>query len=102
MMTTELQNYQTSVMNAFFNKDGKLKNIPSQKKKKLVVLEYFIQQLDEGKTYSEPEINVFIKKYHEDFCTIRREFILNGFMDRESGMYMKRDESLWVKWQELK
>ena len=100
-MTTELENYQTSVLNAFLTKDGKLKNIPSQKKKKLVILEYLVRKLDE-ETYSELQINQFIKQYHEDFCTIRREFIVNGYMDRDAGFYKKRDESSWVKWQELK
>nr|WP_246625225.1 DUF2087 domain-containing protein [Fictibacillus nanhaiensis] len=101
-MSTELKNYQTSVLNAFLNKEGKLKNIPSQKKKKLVVLEHLVRQLEDGKTYSEPHLNEFIKNYHEDFCTIRREFIVNGYMDRESGTYTKRPEALWSKWQELK
>jgi hypothetical protein len=100
-MTTGLENYQSSVLNAFLNKEGKLKNIPSQKKKKLVVLEYLVRKL-EDETYSEVQINQFIKQYHEDFCTIRREFIVNGYMDRDAGFYKKRAESLWVKWQELK
>jgi hypothetical protein len=100
-MAKELENYQSSVLNAFLNKEGKLKNIPSQKKKKLVVLEYLVRKL-EDETYSEVQINQFIKQYHEDFCTIRREFIVNGYMDRDSGFYKKREESLWVKWQELK
>jgi hypothetical protein len=100
-MTTELENYQTGVLKAFLKRDGKLKSIPSQKKKKLVVLEYLVSQLEYDKSYSEPRINEFIKKYHEDFCTIRREFILNGFMDRDAGYYTKREKSLWVKWQEL-
>ncbi|WNB91247.1 DUF2087 domain-containing protein [Bacillus sp. NEB1478] len=101
-MQTELENYQASVIRAFFDKEGKLKNIPSQKKKKLVVLEHIIRQLDDNEKISEPELNQFIKRYHEDFCTIRREFIINGFMERESGSYMKRPEDMWVKWQELK
>lgn len=35
-MQTELENYQASVIRAFFDKEGKLKNIPSQKKKSLL------------------------------------------------------------------
>lgn len=101
-MTTNLENYQKSVLHAFLNKEGRLKNIPSQKKKKLVVLEYLVQHLDDNQTYTEIEINEFIKKYHEDFCTIRREFIVNGYMDREDGKYIKRDQSLWTDWKELK
>jgi hypothetical protein len=101
-MTTELKNYQTSVLNAFLDKEGKLKSIPSQKKKKLVVLEYMVSQLKDNESYSELEVNEFIKKYHDDFCTIRREFIINFFMDREAGYYKKRPKETWVKWQELK
>jgi hypothetical protein len=50
-MTTELENYQESVMKAFLNKEGKLKSIPSQKKKKLIVLEYLVRQLEENTSY---------------------------------------------------
>ena len=32
-------------------------------------------------------MNTFIKQYYDDFCTIRREFIVHGFMDREDNMY---------------
>jgi hypothetical protein len=101
-MQTELENYQASVIRAFFDKEGKLKNIPSQKKKKLIALEHIIRQLDDNEKISEPELNQFINRYHEDFCTIRREFIVNGYMDRESGFYSKRQEDQWAKWQDLK
>ena len=39
-------------------------------------------------------MNTFIKQYHEDFCTIRREFIVHGFMDREDNMYYINGRSL--------
>ena len=39
-------------------------------------------------------MNTFIKQYHEDFCTIRREFIVHGFMDREDNMYQINGGSL--------
>ena len=50
----------------------------------------------------EKEINAFIKQYHDDFCTIRREFIVHGFMDREDNMYRINGREVWTKWEELK
>ena len=48
------------------------------------------------------KINTFIKQYHDDFCTIRREFIVHRFMDREDNMYRINGREVWTKWEELK
>lgn len=86
----------------FFDKEDRLKSIPGQKKKKLVLLEYLISKLNAENQYTEKEINAFIKQYHDDFCTIRREFIVQGFMDREDNMYRINGREMWTKWEELK
>ena len=46
-------------------------------------------------------MNTFIKQYYDDFCTIRREFIVHGFMDREDNMYRINGREVWTKWEEL-
>ncbi|WP_430786942.1 DUF2087 domain-containing protein [Virgibacillus flavescens] len=38
-------------------KDGKVSKVPSKEKKKYILLNEFIKRFDEGKTYSEQEIN---------------------------------------------
>ncbi|MDP5276716.1 DUF2087 domain-containing protein [Chengkuizengella axinellae] len=93
--------FKTHVLNNFIDSNGKVKNIPSKKKKKLVVLEYLVEKLHSRKEYSELEINEYIKQFHEDFATIRREFIINGFMDRNSGIYVVNPDEEWTKWQAL-
>ncbi|WP_082686321.1 DUF2087 domain-containing protein [Bacillus coahuilensis] len=85
----------------FLLKDGKLKYIPSQLKKKLIILEHIVEGLDSTRTYNEIELNEVILTYHEDFCTIRREFIVQGFMDRSSSEYTIRDKKDWKRWDEL-
>jgi len=50
------------------------------------VLEYLVSKL-ENRVYSEEEINAFLRRYHPDFCTLRREFIMNRLMVRKEGKY---------------
>ncbi|WP_284141599.1 DUF2087 domain-containing protein [Virgibacillus sp. LDC-1] len=83
------------VLTNFFTKDGKLKNIPAQRKKKLIVLEHLVQGLRMGVDYPEKEINTYIKQFHEDFATIRREFIMCQFMTRDKGIYQLNPKELW-------
>lgn len=101
MLNEEQQRLRDSVIRNFFSKEGKLKNIPSQLKKKLIILEHMVTNLEAGRSYSEKEINEFIKAYHEDFATIRREFIMHQFLFREKEIYELNPQELWAKWVNL-
>lgn len=74
------------VLCAFFS-EGKLKEIPVQRKKKLYVFEEILKAFDPKRTYTEQEVNDIIKGYFHDYCAIRREFIINGYMSRDKGIY---------------
>ncbi|TQR40543.1 metalloregulator ArsR/SmtB family transcription factor [Paenibacillus popilliae] len=101
MLNEEQKRLRDSVIRNFFSKEGKLKNIPSQLKKKLIILEHMVTNLEVGRSYSEKEINEFIKAYHEDFATIRREFIMHQFLFREKEIYELNPQELWAKWVNL-
>lgn len=101
MLNEEQKRLRDSVIRNFFSKEGKLKNIPSQLKKKLIILEHMMTNLEAGRSYSEKEINEFIKAYHEDFATIRREFIMHQFLFREKEIYELNPQELWAKWVNL-
>ncbi len=88
---------RASVVRNFFTTEGKLKTIPAQRKKKLYVFEHMLVGLIIGKKYTEPEINEYIKKYHDDFATIRREFIVNHYMFRENSIYEMNPKEMWAK-----
>jgi hypothetical protein len=88
--------YEKVIQN-FFDKNGRLKNIPSQRKKKMYVFEHMLQGLEMGRSYTEKEIDAFIKQFHDDHCTIRREFIINHYMHREDGMYTLNPPEQWAK-----
>lgn len=96
------QRVRETVLNSFYAADGKLKNIPAQLKKKLIVLEHMAQQLENGKLYSEKEVNAFIRQYHDDFATIRREFIMHHFMYREKEVYALNPREMWARWEDLR
>ncbi|WP_283152712.1 metalloregulator ArsR/SmtB family transcription factor [Guptibacillus hwajinpoensis] len=85
-----------AVINNFLAPDGTLKHLPSQRKKKIIILKHLINGLERGKKYPEKEMNEYIKKFHPDFATIRREFIINHFMYRENNIYELNPEEMWA------
>ncbi|MDF2923434.1 MAG: hypothetical protein K0R57_2348 [Paenibacillaceae bacterium] len=97
----EYTRVKESVIKNFFTKDGKLKSMPAQLKKKLIVLEHLVMKLEPGRKYEEKEINAFIKNFHEDFATIRREFIMHQFMYRDNEIYEMNPREIWTHWENL-
>ena len=74
------------VLDTFF--DGpKLQAIPAQRRKKEIVFEEILRRLPDRKTFREKELSRLIERIHSDFCTIRREFIMGRYMEREDGVY---------------
>ncbi|WP_036647857.1 DUF2087 domain-containing protein [Paenibacillus pini] len=104
VMTAEPVNetLKTSVLRNFFAKDGRLRQIPAQYKKKLIALQHMVEELEPGRQYTERDLNEFIKQYHEDFATIRREFIMHHFMYRENDIYELNPREQWTKWEQVK
>lgn len=70
----------------FFDGD-RLKQIPAQRKKRVIVLQHLLERFEPGRDYSEREVNEILKTAHADFATLRRELIDYGFMTREGGVY---------------
>ena len=79
-----------------FLQQGRLIKIPDQRKKRLVILRWLVDQLDATRRYSEGEINSFFLGFHEDYATLRREMIINGLMLREDGVYWRQLENIDV------
>jgi excisionase family DNA binding protein len=79
---------RTKTERAFF-KDGRLVDIPAQRKKRAFVLERLLEEFKPGRVYSEPEVNAILRRFHSDVCTLRREFIMEGMMVRSGGKYAR-------------
>jgi biotin operon repressor len=79
-----------NVLRSFF--DGpRLVSIPVQRRKKEIVLEELLRRIPRRREYREAELNKFIEVMHPDFCEIRREWIMGGYMEREAGIYRLAD-----------
>ncbi|SFS47841.1 hypothetical protein SAMN05428962_0292 [Paenibacillus sp. BC26] len=100
-MDEKNERLKQSVLRNFTTADGKLKHIPAQLKKKRIVLEHLAQQLEEGRSYTEKELNEFIKQFHPDFATIRREFIMHAYLYREQEVYERNPQEMWERWETL-
>lgn len=81
--------YRKKVLNAFFEY-GRLKSIPAQRKKELICLEKIAESLELNKDYEEREVNEIIQAFYEDYCTLRRDMISEGIMQREGTTYRRR------------
>ena len=82
------EKYKKEVISNFF-KYGRLTHIPTQRKKREIVLAEILEQFDFDREYPEKEVNEIILRYHEDFCTIRREMIAFGMMTRDHEIYKR-------------
>jgi len=82
--------YRQKVISTFFEY-GKLKTIPAQLKKKIIVFEEICKAFEPGKAYTEKEVNLMIADYHDDFCTLRRGMVDAGLLTRQNGIYKKAE-----------
>lgn len=83
--------YKEGVLKSFFQY-GKLKSIPVQRKKRIIILEEITKVFDTSKVYTEKEVNIAIADFHDDFCTIRKELVTEGFLERDHGIYRRVKE----------
>ena len=80
--------YRQRVLDSFFEY-GRLKAIPAQRKKERICLEEIAKELELGRPYPERELNQVLLRFHQDYCTLRRDMISEGILRREEGLYTR-------------
>ena len=80
--------YRKKVIDTFFAY-GKLKAIPTQRKKERIVLEVIAEAFAYDRLYTEREVNLLIANYHDDFCTIRRDMVGEQLLARDASGYWR-------------
>jgi hypothetical protein len=80
--------YERKVLRAF-TEGEKLLQIPASRKKRRVILEWLLRDFEVDRRYPEKEVNELLLQHHWDSATLRREFIMNGLMARERGIYWR-------------
>ncbi|MCU7499487.1 MAG: DUF2087 domain-containing protein [Ignavibacteria bacterium] len=81
-----MKEYRKKVIDSYFS-GGKLLRIPSQHKKRLIILEEIVKLFDRSRTYPEKDVDSMLEEVNEDYCSLRRYFIDEGMMNRERGSY---------------
>ena len=71
------------VLKAYLNPDGTLKQIPMEKKKMLVILNFIVDVFEFDATYTEKEVNTILRRFNPDTAALRRYLVDHGFMARE-------------------
>ena len=80
---------------ANFFVDGRLKAMPAQQKRQLYILEEFASDFEPQRDYLEKEVNEIILRRYDDYCLIRRDLIIFGYMTRDRGIYRLRPRDQW-------
>jgi predicted transcriptional regulator len=85
----DLDAYDRRVIENYSFPDGRLKQIPTKRRKFEAILRYVVDAFEADKQYTEKEINQILGEYHEDTAVLRRGLIDYQMMDREAdgGLY---------------
>lgn len=81
----DLGAYDRKVVRDFTGGDGRLKSIPSQRKKLAAVLRFVVQTFEVGREYTQAEANGLLKRYHDDTATLRRELVGYRMLERDKA-----------------
>jgi biotin operon repressor len=81
-----VQRYRAKVLKAFMKNDRVIR-IPSQYKKRLIVIQEILLRFSPDRKYKEREVDDIIGEICDDYVTIRRAFIDEGMMAREGDIY---------------
>jgi excisionase family DNA binding protein len=74
----------------WFDRDGRLRALPVQRKKRDVVLRRLAERFATDRTYSEREMNAELTTVHDDVAMLRRELIMTGlFVRTPHGVYKR-------------
>ncbi|HYF92697.1 MAG TPA: DUF2087 domain-containing protein [Symbiobacteriaceae bacterium] len=69
--------------------DGRLKLLPVKPAKRQVILAHLAGQFEMDCRYPERAVNEILKRFHDDYCTLRRELVDHGYLDRAGGEYWR-------------
>ena len=73
----------------FVDSADRLVSIPVQRKKRLAVLRWLVEDFQPGRRYDEADVNRIIARRHPDFATLRRYLVDEELMQRERSVYWR-------------
>lgn len=79
---------ELKVLNTFF-RGTRLTSLPSNRSKRLVVLECLVQQFEPGVRYPERQVSFMIQLHYPDYASVRRYLIDEELLARADGVYWR-------------
>ncbi|MGZ5302435.1 MAG: DUF2087 domain-containing protein, partial [Actinomycetota bacterium] len=79
---------EETVLRTFF-RDGRLTEIPAKEAKRRIVLERIAIEFEPGVRYDEREVNAIVGRFFNDYASLRRYLVDDGFLAREHGEYWR-------------
>ncbi len=83
----EGEEFDRKVLKDFIAADGKLIAIPTQNKKRAVVLRYMLKPFEPGVRYPEKQVNELLRPFFADTASLRRYMVDEGLLKRENSVY---------------
>lgn len=77
------------VLENFVDASGKLTAIPVQRKKRMVVLRWLVEDFQPGRRYPEADVNRILSRRHADFWALRRFLVDEDLLQRRRGVYWR-------------
>jgi hypothetical protein len=72
---------------ASFVRDGRLVQFPTGETRKQVILDFVAERFAPDRTYTEREVNDILKRFADDYTTIRRALVDRAYLNRHQGVY---------------
>jgi hypothetical protein len=79
---------EETVLRQYF-RDGRLREVPAKRSKRVIVLNRIALEFDVGKRYSEPEVNEIVARFHNDYAALRRCLVDEELLSRDHGEYWR-------------
>ncbi len=72
-----------------FVRDGRILSIPTNRTKRLALLDLLAQEFAPGERYPERTVNAILARWHDDTAALRRYLVDEDLMSREDGVYWR-------------
>jgi ArsR family transcriptional regulator len=78
------------VLDTFF-RGGKLSAYPLKREQVVIILDEVARKFEPDRQYAERDVNVILEEVNSDYCTLRRYLVDYGYLNRDKGIYQKRE-----------
>jgi len=83
----EGEEFDRKVLKDFISADGKLTAIPTQNKKRSVILRYAQKFFEPGVHYQEKQVNDILRPFFTETASLRRYMVDESLLRRENSVY---------------